>query len=556
MIEMMERVCFYTFFGTQPYFLETVGYSAAEAGAINNIMGMFCYVTPILGGFISETYLGRFSTIVSFSVIYLLGLLCATLASYPTLFLRELYSVGVLGMIAVGTGGIKSCVCNFGADQFDVSSPREMRDQEKWFYFFYIAINLGALVAYGYLTTLATNGISPIIPQQYGYFSAYLVAGTCMLIGLLLFLTPSSKYRKVQPEGSNLLALCKYILAARSSKKGRIILIGWLLTALFIVFSTIQAFVNERILSYITFGLGMLALGILIPGYVSTRFMEYLKERPGLARDDARDVLRIIPTLFSASIGFNLLYNSMNYYNIQACQFNLIVGSQQISGSFFNIGDYIAIILFTSIWENYLYPCVGRLKGSSPTRNQKITGGFCFGFLSCASAAILEVFRRKAGMLTDKPFSNCAPPGTYMSDISGFWMFIPFFLTGIGEIMVNPVLFYFVFDQCPPSCGHLAHAVFLLTMALSNGLTSTMGMIMAPYINDDLDTGNLEMFYIFTIALAFFCLTVYYYVGTCFEEKNYDLGSGVAYVSARSAGLSTRSISSVALERGGDRTSF
>jgi peptide/histidine transporter 3/4 len=74
----------------------------------------------------------------------------------------------VFGFVAIGTGGIKPNICNFGADQYDVSIPQEASDQETFFSYFYWMINLGSAVAFGYLTTLATSG-GGAIPKDYGY---------------------------------------------------------------------------------------------------------------------------------------------------------------------------------------------------------------------------------------------------------------------------------------------------------------------------------------------------------------------------------------------------
>jgi peptide/histidine transporter 3/4 len=56
-------------------------------------------------------------------------------------------------------------VSNLGGDQFDVSDPQEAKDQEQFFSYFYLMINVGAGISYGYLTTLAQNGAPPTIPK-------------------------------------------------------------------------------------------------------------------------------------------------------------------------------------------------------------------------------------------------------------------------------------------------------------------------------------------------------------------------------------------------------
>ena len=72
-----------------------MNYSNADADVQYSAWMGVCYVTPLLGGYIADTYLGRYYTILVFISIYLLGL------------------------VSLGTGGIKPNVSTLGADQFD-----------------------------------------------------------------------------------------------------------------------------------------------------------------------------------------------------------------------------------------------------------------------------------------------------------------------------------------------------------------------------------------------------------------------------------------------------
>jgi dipeptide/tripeptide permease len=54
---------------------------------------------------------------------------------------------GALGVIALGTGGIKPNVSAFGADQFDETDPQDKAEKASFFNWFYLAINLGSLIS-------------------------------------------------------------------------------------------------------------------------------------------------------------------------------------------------------------------------------------------------------------------------------------------------------------------------------------------------------------------------------------------------------------------------
>ncbi|KAH1236541.1 Protein NRT1/ PTR FAMILY 8.3 [Glycine max] len=88
------------------------------------------YLTPLIGAVLADGYWGRYWTIAVFSAVYFIGMCTLTLsASLPALKPSEClgsvcpsatpaqYSVSYFGLyvIALGIGGIKSCVPSFGA---------------------------------------------------------------------------------------------------------------------------------------------------------------------------------------------------------------------------------------------------------------------------------------------------------------------------------------------------------------------------------------------------------------------------------------------------------
>lgn len=59
---------------------------------------------------------------------------------------------GALALTASGMGGIKPCISNFGADQFDEADATEAKKYfSNWFY---LAINLGAVLGIGVVVFL------------------------------------------------------------------------------------------------------------------------------------------------------------------------------------------------------------------------------------------------------------------------------------------------------------------------------------------------------------------------------------------------------------------
>ncbi|KAJ4972264.1 hypothetical protein NE237_005363 [Protea cynaroides] len=135
--ECCERLAYYGM-GTNlvNYLTKRLNQGNATASTnVNNWSGT-CYITPLLGAFIADAYLGRFWTIATFSSIYVFGLVLLTMSASVHGLKPTCDSSGVchatmgqsvacfagLYLIALGTGGIKPCTPLF-RNQKPAGSP-------------------------------------------------------------------------------------------------------------------------------------------------------------------------------------------------------------------------------------------------------------------------------------------------------------------------------------------------------------------------------------------------------------------------------------------------
>eukprot|EP00123_Amoebidium_parasiticum_P016404 comp23412_c0_seq3/m.38911 comp23412_c0_seq3/g.38911 ORF comp23412_c0_seq3/g.38911 comp23412_c0_seq3/m.38911 type:complete len:237 (-) comp23412_c0_seq3:1132-1842(-) len=211
-VELMERLTYYTFAGSERNNLERqFGYSTAEAVAIRSVFGVLSYVTGFFGAFIADTLLGRFKTIAVFIACYCIGVTMCSTAVHPNVLSAPAYLAGIMFFMALGAGGMKPNISNFGGDQYDPKIPKEKKEQELFFSLFYAAVNAGSAVSYGCLTTIATGGTAALpgqagnnlIPKEYGYFAAYIFAAICIFIAMVVFIAGSSRYNKIPPSGNS-----------------------------------------------------------------------------------------------------------------------------------------------------------------------------------------------------------------------------------------------------------------------------------------------------------------------------------------------------------------
>ncbi|KAH6824501.1 SNF2 domain-containing protein / helicase domain-containing protein / F-box family protein [Perilla frutescens var. hirtella] len=134
-VEVAERFAYYGVAGNLfMYLTKVLGQpTAAAAKNVNTWQGVSA-LFPVVGGFLADSYVGRFKTILISSIIYLFGLILLTLAvSTVPPHIRHTVFFIALYILTVGEGGHKPCVQTFAADQFDESIAEEKAAKSSFF---------------------------------------------------------------------------------------------------------------------------------------------------------------------------------------------------------------------------------------------------------------------------------------------------------------------------------------------------------------------------------------------------------------------------------------
>ncbi|XP_010153334.1 PREDICTED: solute carrier family 15 member 1-like [Eurypyga helias] len=189
------------------------------ATAIYHTFVALCYLTPILGALIADSWLGKFKTIVSLSIVYTIGQAVMSVSSVNDLTdhnhdgspdnLSVHIALSMIGLIliALGTGGIKPCVSAFGGDQFEDDQEKQ---RTRFFSIFYLSINAGSLLS-TIITPILRAQECGIHSKQRCYPLAFGVPAALMAISLVVFIIGSGMYKKVQPQGNIMIQVFKCI---------------------------------------------------------------------------------------------------------------------------------------------------------------------------------------------------------------------------------------------------------------------------------------------------------------------------------------------------------
>uniref|UniRef100_A0A3B5BI36 Solute carrier family 15 member 1-like n=1 Tax=Stegastes partitus TaxID=144197 RepID=A0A3B5BI36_9TELE len=178
-----------------------------------------CYLTPILGAIIADSWLGKFKTIVYLSIVYALGQVVMAVSAIhditdtnrdgtpDNMTLHVALSMLGLILIALGTGGIKPCVAAFGGDQFQDDQEKQ---RSTFFSIFYLSINAGSLLS-TLITPILRAQECGIYTKQECYPLAFGVPAALMVVSLLVFIVGSGMYNKTAPQGNIMVKVCKCI---------------------------------------------------------------------------------------------------------------------------------------------------------------------------------------------------------------------------------------------------------------------------------------------------------------------------------------------------------
>jgi len=89
-----------------------------------------------------------------------------------------------------------------------------------------------------------------------------------------------------------------------------------------------------------------------------------------------------------------------------------------------------------------------------------------------------------------------------MSSLSGFAMFAPFSLIGLGEIMVNPVLYYYAYAMTPFKTRSVIQAINLVFQgAFPPALVAVFSTLLTRFQPDNLNDGHVEVFYYVSLII-------------------------------------------------------
>ncbi|XP_076446957.1 solute carrier family 15 member 4-like [Babylonia areolata] len=492
--EMGERLTYYSVVANLALYCTSVLlFDSTTAANVTTIFSGVVYLMPVIGGIISDAWAGKFRTIVASGFIYILGLvlLPASAFSYTSVFgtdedgsyfdmnvdTRRALFLSSLVFIAIGTGGIKSNVGPFGAQQLQEQGEAAVKSFFNWFYWF---INVGSLIAY--------TGVA-YVQQEVSFAWGYVVPLVSMVIAIFLFIVVRPFYEHKAPGGSLLSMSVAVVWQVLTRKRPE------------------------------------------VPPGEKSRFFDPARARYGGSFDDhtvesVKAVLRVLP-VFLTIVMYWAVYNQMSTtFLFQGERLDVSVGSIQIPASGLNAFNTIIIIILIPIVDRGLYPCMEKI-GRPLSHLQRIGIGFVLASLSMVVAGVVEIARK------DRMEE---PGGTLIQDLGGekfnassmsvFVQVPQFALVGASEVFASICGLEFAYTQAPKSMQGVLMGLFLVTSGLGGFIaTGILNAVQAatkdnPWFDDEINNAHVQYYFFLFGGLMFLDFLVFLIIAKFYRYRS------------------------------------
>jgi len=388
------------------YLVNSLNYSESDALHIYAVYTGLVYLTPLIGGYLADRFLGTQKSIFIGGVTMMIG---HFLMAFPD------YLYLAIGMLIIGNGYFKPNISSLLGRLYKSDDLR----RDSGFSIFYVGINLGA-----FLAPLIVGYVGETINWHYGFA----IAGFGMLAGLIQFYFGQSKIIKEDTS-----------LQSKKLKSA-----DWLLITIISVINIpliLLILQVNQVLNNFFFEI-LLAVIVIIFSYLFTKKKQLASAKEDLKKIIYIGVLSIFVIFFW--VGFEQAGGSLTLFANNSVDRNFL--GFIIPASFFQSINPLIIILIGPMIANF-WLRVDRSKNNINTP-QKMG----LGLLLLAGGFFLITLVNNASD----------------TSISLWWLVGVYFLHTLGELCLSPIGLSMVSKVSPKKIASLMMGFWFLSSAVAN----------------------------------------------------------------------------------------
>ncbi|KAJ1694003.1 hypothetical protein LUZ63_010701 [Rhynchospora breviuscula] len=485
--------------------------TVTSANNVTNWVGTM-WLSPIIGAYVADAYLGRYWTFMIGSIIYILGMLLLTLAvSVPSLkppacknntnagtyfnckeasqlqlgiFFLSLY------ILAIGNGGCKANISTIGADQFDAFDQKERVQKHSFFNWWLFSVFFGNLMAATVLVYIQDN---------VGWAVGYALCTVGLMFAVIIFVIGTPFYRHKLQAGSPFTKMAKVLVAALRKRTVplpsdtkelyELSLIAQVETKQF----QIKATDTLRCLN---------KASVKIAGKNSPWELCTVTQV-----EETKQMLKMLPILVSTFVPSMMLAQVNTLFVKQGMTLNRHIGAHfQIPPASLQAFGIISMLICIVIYDQLGVPFLRKFtkipRGISIL--QRIGIGQVLYIVTAAVAAMTEHHRLRVAREHGVVGTGATVPLTI------FILLPQFVIMGIADAFMDPARFEFFYDQAPEGMKSLGTSYNFTSLGIGNFLSSLLLSIVSHltkrnggkgWILNNLNESRLDYFYTFFMAL-------------------------------------------------------
>jgi POT family proton-dependent oligopeptide transporter len=449
-----------------------LGQDQQAATGLTTFNQFWAYVMPLVGGYIADTYLGRYLTIQWSILAAIIGHIILITSSIPSVMDNPQGALGCfaagLVVMGIGTGGFKSNISPLLAEQIPQTRPRiqTLKGGERVivdpqvtysriFLYFYMMINAGSL----------SGGIGMVYAEKYiGFWLAYALPTFMFFIAPIVLIFCKKYYVLTPPTES---VLSKSVKALRLASKG-----CWSANPI----QTYRNFQRDDFWHRIK------------PSQLGASAPAFLQGVDDVWIDQVARGFNACKVFFWLPL-YWLAYNQM-VNNLTSQSATLQLGG--VPNDLINNLNPLTLVIFIPIFDSLVYPAI-RKTGFNFTPIKRITWGFFIASMAMVSSAVLQYYIYKESPCPDTEVNSSA---SCKAPINVWVQAVPYCLVAFSEIFASVTSLEYAFSKAPENMRGLVMGVNLL----QNAFSAALGQALVPLAEDPLLIWNYSVVAILAFA--------------------------------------------------------
>ncbi|KAG6496173.1 protein NRT1/ PTR FAMILY 5.2-like isoform X1 [Zingiber officinale] len=520
--EVFERMAYYGISSNLVIYL-TNRLHEGTVEASNNVTNWVgtVFLTPVIGAYIADAFLGRYWTFLIASAVYLSGMCLLTLAvsvsplrpadckenCEPASTLQLSVFFGGLYIIALANGGTKPNISTIGADQFDEFDSKERMHKLSFFNWWTFSIFTGTLFANTFLVYIQDN---------VGWTLGYAIPTLGLMISIIIFLVGTPYYRHRVPQGSPFTRMTRVIVAAIRKWK-------------------VPVPNDPKELHELDLEVYAKRGNFRVDSTNSLRFLNKaaVKDSPGTPSmvcpvtqvEETKQILRLLPLLLAMFIPCAVIAQTNTLFVKQGTTLNRHIGPQfQIPpaslGAFVTISMLLCVILYDRFLVKVMRAWTKNPRGITLLKRMGV--GLVLQIVTMSIASLTE--RRRLSIARSHGLDKAAG----QVPVTIFMLLPQFVLMGLADAFMVVGIIEFFYDQAPESMKSLGTSYSLTAYGVGNFLSSFLLKLVAKitssrgkgWILNNLNASHLDYYYAFLTLLSVLNFIYFLYVSNVYSYKS------------------------------------